>query len=215
MIYTFDLLDNVSVKTINEFYGFSDFVDGSTSGSANRENKYNEELFDKIHLDSLIDFTDKAVKRCEEFTYVLLPRATTNPRFLRYTEGMHYAYHNDFYMINEMRTDYSVTCFLNSPEEYEGGELVIKVGDQTVEYKMEPGKAVVYPTGLMHKVNKVISGERRVVVFWVESIIADSRIRDVLAEYATTIMRIKSYTEDFTGELEKTRFKLIRNYAQF
>lgn len=215
MIYTFDLINDVSIKTINEFYEFCDFIDGSTSGSKDKESKYNEELFDTCHSESLISFVDKEIKRCNEFSYILLPRATTNPRFLRYTKGMHYAYHNDFYMINEIRTDYSVTCFLNSPDEYEGGELVLRIGDKEVEYKMEPGKAIAYPTGTLHKVNKVTSGERRVIVFWLESIISDSRIRDTLSEYSSTLMKYKPHIEDLIGEFEKTRYRLIREYAQF
>ena len=128
---------------------------------------------------------------------------------------MHYAFHNDFYQINELRTDYSISIFLNSPDEYEGGELVFRQGNMDTEYKLEPGQAIIYPTGLMHKVNPVTSGERRVCVFWLESIISDSRIRETLVEYADTLLRNGEALQPFIGELEKTRYRLIRNYAQF
>ena len=68
------------------------------------------------------------------------------PRFLRYREGTYYAFHNDFYQINELRTDYSISIFLNSPDEYEGGELVFRQGNMDTEHKLEPGQALIYPT---------------------------------------------------------------------
>jgi|TARA_Y100000022_G_scaffold27182_1_gene20686 PKHD-type hydroxylase len=215
MIYIIDLFDKIYVDAINDFYGFCMFADGSETGSSDKKSKWNEVIRDSTHLDSLVDYVDKIIKENNTFNYMFLPRASTFPRFLRYKEGMHYAYHNDFYQINQLRTDYSVTVFLNSPDDYEGGELVFAVGDTEVEYKLQPGQAIVYPTGLMHKVKPVISGERRVCVFWVESVIADSRIRETLVEYADTLIKNKDLIRPIIADLEKTRYRLIRNYAQF
>ena len=215
MVYIIDLLERMHVNAINDFYEFCLFVDGSVSGSSDKNGKWNEELRDSTHEGSLIQYIDSAIKKNEKFNYMFLPRATTFPRFLRYKEGMHYAFHNDFYQINELRTDYSISIFLNSPDEYEGGELVFRQGNMDTEYKLEPGQAIIYPTGLMHKINPVTSGERRVCVFWLESIISDSRIRETLVEYADTLLRNGEALQPFIGELEKTRYRLIRNYAQF
>lgn len=215
MIYTFDFLDDLAIETINEYFKFCSFVDGSLSGSKDKTRKWNEEIFDTLHGQALIDYTDKIIKNAEQFTYTILPRATTVPKFVRYKEGMHYAYHNDFYLHNQVRTDYSVTIALNDPSEYEGGELVFKIGDNEITNKLPAGKGIVYPTGTLHKVNEVTSGERRVIIFWVESVIQDSRIREVLAEYSDTLMRMGSYARPWMGELEKTRYRLIREYAQF
>lgn len=214
MIYTIDLIDEVTVKSILEFYKFCSFSDGSVSGSSDKTVKYNEEIDDKIHLDSLTEYTDKAFKRCEQFSYMFTPRATTLPKFLRYTEGMHYDYHNDFYLINQVRTDWSCTCFLSSPDDYEGGELVLNVGNKEVEYKLNPGQVLVYPTGIYHKVNKVTSGERNVVVFWMESIIQDSRMRNILAEYSQLMMNRKNEICDYHSDFERIRYQIIREYGQ-
>lgn len=214
MIYTIDLLDEIAVKTILEFYNFCDFVDGSVSGSSNKEKKHNEQIQDRIHLDSLVEYTDSELKKCDVFSYMFTPKLTTLPMFLRYKEGMHYEYHNDFYVINEARTDWSCTCFLNSPEEYEGGELVLNVGGKELEYKLSPGQAIVYPTGIYHKVNKITSGERKVIVFWIESVIQDSRIRQILVDYSQLIMKSKDNIKEYSAEFEKIRYQLIREYGQ-
>lgn len=214
MIYTIDLIDKTTVNTILEFYKFCSFEDGSISGSKNKKIKYNEEIDDKIHLDSLVNYTDNAFKQCEVFWYMFTPRATTIPKFLRYTEGMHYDYHNDFYVMNQVRTDWSCTCFLNSPDEYDGGELVINLGNKEVEYKLNPGQALVYPTGLYHKVNPVKSGERDVVVFWMESVIQDSRIRNILAQYSQLMMLRKDEIFDYHSDFETIRYQIIREYGQ-
>ena len=120
MVYIIDLLERMHVNAINDFYEFCLFVDGSVSGSSDKNGKWNEELRDSTHEGSLIQYVDSAIKKNDKFNYMFLPRATTFPRFLRYREGMHYAFHNDFYQINELRTDYSISIFLNSPDEYEG-----------------------------------------------------------------------------------------------
>lgn len=218
MIYTFDFLDDLAINTINEYYSFCKFVDGSLSGSNNRDMKWNEELRDSCHSPDLIEYTDKILHSASDFKYVMLPRATSTPLFLRYSEGMHYAFHNDFYIMDSnLRSDYSVSISLSDPSEYEGGELVLRLGnseDQEIISKLPAGKGIVYPTGTLHKVNPVTSGERRVIVFWVESIIHDRRIREILSQYSETLLRYGSGLKKYMGELEKTRFQLIRDYAQ-
>ena len=218
MIYTFDFLDDLAINTINEYYTFCSFVDGSKTGSPDKDRKWNEELSDPCHSKDLIEYTDKILHNADNFKYVMLPRSTSTPFFLKYTEGMHYAFHNDFYMMNnEIRSDYSVSIFLSEPDEYEGGELVLRMGNseaQEISFKLPAGKGIVYPTGTLHKVNPVISGERRVVVFWLESIIQDRRIREILSQYSETLLHYAGDLKPWMGELERTRYQLIRDYAQ-
>jgi len=215
MIYTLDLLDIVAVKTINEFYNFCDFVDGSISGSHNKNKKHNEQLQDTIHQSSLTDFVDREIKKCEKLSYLFVPRATTYPIFLRYTEGMHYAYHNDFYQMFGVKTDYSVSCFLSSPDDYEGGELVLNIGDRELEYKLNPGECVVYPTGTLHKVNEVTSGQRNVMVFWIESCIVDSRVRSIFTEYSNLMLKRSDLVQQSSADFEAIRYQIMREYGQF
>lgn len=215
-------LDDISVDTISQFYEFCDFVDGgSLGGSQFKSQKNNLEINDPIHSKALNEYTQKCFDVCTEFHDIYLPRCWTRPKFLKYTEGMHYDYHNDFYEMNGVRTDYSATCFLNSPEEYEGGELILNFGNGEVPFKLNRGECVIYPTGTWHKVNPIISGERRAMVFWVESWIGDSRVRSCVQELSELLYREKekiiNSTEingmDLVGRLEGIRYQLIREFT--
>jgi PKHD-type hydroxylase len=78
------------------------------------------------------------------------------------------------------RSDIAVTIFLSEPQEYDGGELVIRshAGDQ--EVKLPAGDAVLYPAGTIHHVNPVTRGERLVALTWVQSLIRDPGQRELL-----------------------------------
>ena len=63
------------------------------------------------------------------------------------------------------------------PANYEGGELAMVVGNQTLAFKGAPGEAIVYPSTLLHEVVPVRSGQRLVSITFIESFIADQHER--------------------------------------
>ena len=150
----------------------------------------------------------------EELFNIFVAKKTSPMYYLWYETDMKYDYHIDTNPIGGVNAHYSVTCFLNDPSEYYGGELVLKVGDRELEYKLEKGKAVIYPTGMWHKVNKVTSGDRKVLVFWVESAVKNSFIRNHLIEYGKFINSIDANSDIIEG-LEQFRINLMREYADF
>ncbi len=79
-----------------------------------------------------------------------------------------------------MRADLSITVFLNNPSEYDGGELEIESDGESRLFKLNKGDAVIYPTIKMHRVKKIISGERIVAVTWIQSFIKSTEQRDLL-----------------------------------
>jgi PKHD-type hydroxylase len=81
---------------------------------------------------------------------------------------------------DQLRSDISVTVFLNAPEEYDGGELVMDTTGGEVPYKLAAGSAVVYPSTMLHRVNEVTRGTREVAVTWVQSLVRSDERRELL-----------------------------------
>ena len=121
---------------------------------------------------------EKAVKKSEIYNVTLMD-SHSRYIFSRYIEGGYYDPHVDHSRMGIVRTDYSVTIFVNDPEDYDGGELCIDIGSEELKYKLKAGQALVYPTGLKHRVNKVTRGQRDVCVFWIKSAILDETIRGI------------------------------------
>jgi PKHD-type hydroxylase len=215
MIHTIDLLSEEEISNILDYYEICDFADGSESGTEDKTIKNNLEILDRTHYNTLRKYFDECVDTSMHLKYLFSPKSFTRPLFLKYEPGMHYDYHFDMYVMDGIKSDYSVTCFLNSPDEYEGGELIIKVGGKELEYKLKPGQAVVYPTGLEHKVNKIVSGSRKAVVFWMESLIYDSRVRSIITEFSELLYENKEILGQKIYEFENIKFKLIREYGIF
>jgi len=141
--------------------------------------------------------------------------------FLKYDENMHYSFHNDHYEQSGVKTHYSVTVFLSDPSEYEGGELIIKMGNQEMVYKEKPGMSIIYPTGLWHIVNNVTSGCRKVAVFWFQSIIDDPTIRDCCYDLSRIIYNSNENPEEYNIStkqclaIDNIKYKLMRVYGNF
>ena len=119
-----------------------------------------------------------------EFRNAALPNRMADFIFARYQPGMHYGDHVDDPIMGggKLRTDISMTIFLNEPKEYEGGELTVTTpfGDQKV--KLNAGDAVIYPSSSTHRVAEVTQGERLVALTWIQSFVKDSAKRDLLYE---------------------------------
>lgn len=185
MIYTYKLFDEIQVKNILSTYRLSHF-DSGTFGKDQKldyDQKNNSELqkTDK-NYQKLQNYVYDIVKSHPDFTRDLCVSKNGSLIFSQYKEGMFYDWHHDAAVMSGLRTDMSCTVFLSDPNEYEGGELSIMTGSIETKFKEPPGTAVVYPTGLLHKVNEVKSGVRNVVVFWIESYIKDPNYRDILID---------------------------------
>jgi len=88
---------------------------------------------------------------------------------LQYTEyegeGTHYGYHIDIGPGKHKRK-ISIVVQLSDPSDYEGGELEIQNGG-TIVCDKGLGDVFLFPSILLHRVNKVISGNRHSLVSWV------------------------------------------------
>jgi PKHD-type hydroxylase len=155
--------------------------------------------------------------RNELFRTLTLPKYIHSVMFIRYGAGEYYGPHLDKALMGERpyRTDISFTLFLNDPDEYAGGELVLQSADGTKSLKMEANSVVVYPTGDLHWVNEVTRGERLVAVGWVESVVRDAGERAVLFDLhrATQGLFQKLGKSEELDLLSKSRNSLLRRWA--
>ena len=134
----------------------------------------------------------------------------------RYGAGMEYGRHVDDALMQGVRTDLSFTVFLNGPEAYEGGELLIEGHDGETAITLSAGSAVVYPTSSLHRVAQVIRGERLVVVGWVRSLIRRADQRELLFDLDTAVAQLRQSGADRASldPVLKVRANLLRMWAE-
>ena len=108
-----------------------------------------------------------ALKRNAEFQAAALPLKMRDPLLNRYEVGMTYGLHVDNALMGEpatIRTDVSATLFLSSPQDYDGGDLVIQEISGQRRIKLPAGCMVVYASTNSHRVEPVTRGTRLAAV---------------------------------------------------
>ena len=84
-----------------------------------------------------------------------------------YDTGQEYTWHIDAVPGDPVR-DIKLTALLNlSDENYEGGELSLFRANEIIcnEFN-QPGSAIIFPSFINHKVNKITSGRRHTLAIW-------------------------------------------------
>lgn len=193
------------------------FTDGkSTAGRAAREVKANEQLEQGAQSDVVRKTVRAALERHPLFSAFAQPKAITRILVSRYGPGMSYGTHVDEPVMGGRRTDLSFTLFLSAPDSYEGGELVMEDLSGATAIKLDPGDAVIYPTGALHRVEEVTHGERLAVVGWIRSLIRRSDQREVLfdLEIASRAVFEREGKSALYDTLAKSRSNLMRMWAE-
>ena len=162
------------------------FIDGRATNPANlTKNNQQADPADPKYAES-VQLVSQALGRSREFMDFALPKRVAPPLLSRYEPGMKYGAHADSAMINlgnsRLRSDLSCTVFISDPATYEGGELVISIGNQAVPFKGASGEAIVYPSTTLHEVVPVRAGLRLVSITFIESFIADQHQRTQVYE---------------------------------
>lgn len=85
-----------------------------------------------------------------------------------YRDGGHYDFHVDssLNMVDNDNRKLSFSILLNSPDEYEGGELEIPIPG-CGKFTIEKNSALFFPSSMLHRVCPVTSGVRKSLVGWV------------------------------------------------
>ncbi|HHJ35233.1 MAG TPA: Fe2+-dependent dioxygenase [Gammaproteobacteria bacterium] len=181
-----NVLNDEDIHVVQDLMATANFHEGTTSaGSEASRVKNNHEMFisevETQRLNNLV-----MGKLVQNPTYIATAFAAkiAAPYYAKYTAGMHYGNHIDDPVMGpanqRYRSDISITIFLNAPEAYEGGELVISTAFGEQEIKLDAGDAVLYPSSSTHRVAEVSEGERLVAVTWLQSTIRDPAKREIL-----------------------------------
>jgi len=217
------LLDAACLARVLEMIAAAPFVDGrGTAGKMLAAIKNNEQIDRKNHA-ARSDLDDTLVKALFENPRVMTtvyPMRIVPPMIARYRQGMAYGSHCDNPLMgplsSALRTDLSCTIFLADPATYDGGVLEIETGNGAVPFKMNAGDAILYPSGAIHRVTEVTRGERLVAVTWLQSRVADTQQREVLADLdrACAMLRKREGQSPETLLAQQVHGTLLRMWAQ-
>ena len=216
-----ELLNSAQLEKIHELLEQARFQDGRlTAGMAASKVKNNEELaVDPELLQRLYRVLMASVGHSAMFRSFVLPVKVADFIFARYRPGMRYGDHVDDPIMGQgpkFRSDVSMTVFLNPPEAYEGGELVIRTPFGTQEVKLPAGHAVVYPSASVHRVAEVTRGERLVALTWIQSFVRDAAKRELLYELDQSrehLLRTDPES-DVTKNVDRSYVNLLRMWAE-
>jgi len=181
-----EVLKNDELMLVHEWLAHANFVDGRLSaGAAAKRVKNNEELDSRAaELERLNNLVMGKLARHPVYRGGALPLYVASPFYARYQPGMAYGNHLDDPIMGadgvRYRSDIAITIFLNAPEDYSGGELVIQTAFGSQPVKLPAGDGVLYQAGSIHQVNPVTRGERLVAVTWVQSLVRDPARRELL-----------------------------------
>jgi PKHD-type hydroxylase len=89
-----------------------------------------------------------------------------------------------------IRSDLSATLFLNDPESYDGGELVVEDTLGTHRVKLAAGDMILYPASSLHHVTPITRGERLCSFFWIQSMVRDDGERRTLFDLDSAIQAV-------------------------
>jgi PKHD-type hydroxylase len=183
MFKELEILSAAQVAELRTIAASANFVDGRISNPHSKV-KQNLQLHDEAAYNRSSQILTQALYAHEDFQNFAFPVAMLPPMMARYTNEMRYGAHADAAFLQlgptALRSDLSCTIFLSDPAGYEGGALVIRMGSRTAAFKGKPGTAVVYPSDMLHEVERVTSGERLVAITFIQSRIQDNFRRELL-----------------------------------
>lgn len=198
MIAIPDLLDPATVKRLRAIIDAAEWVDGNvTSGHQSALAKRNEQLPEgsAAHQQAGTIILE-ALAKSPLFFAAALPLKVFPPLFNRYGEGQTFGTHVDNAIRIQrgtdfrIRSDLSITVFLEPPEAYDGGELVVEDHFGVQRVKLPAGHAVLYPSSSLHHVTPVTRGCRVASFFWLQSMIRDDGDRRILFDLDQAVQRL-------------------------
>jgi PKHD-type hydroxylase len=192
MIFTLqDVLTETQLAAIEQDLAGAEFKDGKlTAGWHAQSVKHNLQISSQDQvLGRWQGSIAEALSQHRLFQAIARPKLVRPVLINRYDAGMSYGYHTDNALMphpqGTLRSDISITIFLNSPQAYDGGELVVETSLGEQGFKLAAGSALVYPSSTLHCVTEVTRGTRLAAVTWVQSWVRDPAQREILFDLDT------------------------------
>lgn len=217
------VLNAEELAELRQLLAKAEWADGKvTAGTQSAQVKRNMQLPEaSAEAEAARKIVLQGLGRNGLFYSAALPRKVYPPLFNQYREGMDFGSHIDNSVRTHaasgmhVRTDISCTLFINDPDSYDGGELMVEgtYGQQAV--KLPAGDMVLYPGTSLHHVRPVTRGARIASFFWVQSMIRDDAQRTLLFDMDTSIITLRQQVGDTPAvvRLTGTYHNLVRMWA--
>ena len=218
-----DVLTPEQVANARKLLDEAEWVDGRvTAGHQSAKAKNNLQLPESSPVArQLGEMIVAALGQNTLFLSAALPLRVFPPLFNCYSSGHSFGTHVDNAIRqvpgtpHRIRTDLSATLFFSSPEEYDGGELLVEDTYGTHNVKLPAGSLVLYPSTSLHNVRPVTRGARVASFFWIQSMVRDDGQRTLLFDLDMAIQRITQDVPDHASTVQLTGVyhNLIRRWA--
>lgn len=193
-----DLLDSEGVARVRALIDAAEWIDGNaTSGHQSALAKRNRQLpEDSAAAREAGKLVLDALGRSPLFIAAALPLKIFPPLFNRYEGGEAFGTHVDnavrIHRSSEfrVRSDLSATLFLEAPDAYDGGELVVEDTLGVHATKLPAGHLLLYPASSLHRVEAVTRGARIASFFWIQSMVRDDSARTMLFDLDQAIQAL-------------------------
>jgi PKHD-type hydroxylase len=223
LLHVPNVLNAEEITQLRQLLAKADWTDGRvTAGTQSAQVKRNIQLPETTaDAEAARLIVLKALNRNALFFSAALPKKIYPPLFNQYRDGMDFGAHIDNAVRTHaisgvhVRTDISCTLFINDPDSYDGGELVVEdtYGHQMV--KLPAGDMVLYPGTSLHHVRPVTKGARLASFFWVQSMIREDAQRTLLFDMDAAIVTLRQQVGDNAAVIRLTGnyHNLIRMWA--
>ncbi|BAI95868.1 PKHD-type hydroxylase [Sphingobium sp. TA15] len=206
-----ELLDADAVRRLRDLIDAAQWVDGNvTSGHQSALAKRNLQLpEDCAEAKQAGQIVLDGLGRSPLFIAAALPLKIFPPLFNSYAGGQAFGTHVDNAVRIQagtgfrVRSDLSITVFLEEPDRYDGGELTVETNFGVQQVKLPAGHAVLYPSSSLHRVEPVTRGRRVASFFWLQSIVRDDAARQMLFDLDSSVQAL-------AGELGHDDAQVIR-----
>lgn len=218
------VLDAAALARVRGIIDVADWIDGNaTSGYQSALAKRNRQLpEDSAAAREAGQMVLAALGASPLFFAAALPLKIFPPLFNAYEGGETFGVHVDNAVRIQrgsefrLRSDLSATLFLEDPEAYDGGELVVETQFGAQAVKLPAGHMLLYPSSSLHRVEPVTRGRRVASFFWIQSMVRDTEARRSLFELDTAIQTIaqdRGHDDPAIIQLTGVYHNLLRRWA--